>query len=283
MGTLATVPELPEVESYRRLALSVVGRSILSVAAQDGWYLKNGTTEGALQRICVGCRLAGVRRIGKLLLFEFRDRQGTVETGVDPDVDPGVDPVVGIRFGMTGSLRLNGHSNVGQLLYTSRRNDPAWDRVIIRFAGGDALAVHDPRRLGGVIVDPDVSHLGPDALSISLADMVAAVASSTAPLKARLLDQSKVAGIGNLIADELLWQTGLSPVRSAGSLSANEVHRLHGQLSRTLAELIGRGGSHLGDLMAERHTGGVCPKDGAELARTIVGGRTSWWCPVHQV
>jgi len=81
----------------------------------------------------------------------------------------------------------------------------------------------------------------------------------------------------------MLWRAGLSPVRSAGSLSPAEVRRLHRHLVRTLSDLTERGGSHLGDLMPERHTGGVCPKDGAPLARTTVGGRTSWWCPTHQV
>ena len=130
-----------------------------------------------------------------------------------------------------------------------------------------SLVVHDPRRLGGVSLNPDLSGLGPDAVSISAAQLGAALRGSRAPLKARLLDQSKVAGIGNLIGDEVLWRAALSPLRPAGSLSAPEVRRLHRNLNRVLTELLDRGGSHLGELMDERHRDGRCPKDGALLLR----------------
>jgi formamidopyrimidine-DNA glycosylase len=91
-----------------------------------------------------------------------------------------------------------------------------------------------------------------------------------------------VAGIGNLIADEVLWRAGLSPLRPAGSLTAAEVRRLHRHLVSTLSRLIEQGGSHLGELVDERHPDGRCPRDGAALTRSVVGGRTTWWCPRHQ-
>ena len=83
-----------------------------------------------------------------------------------------------------------------------------------------------------------------------------------------------MAGIGNLIADELLWRAGLSPVRPASSLTPAELRRLHRHLVGTLGDVTARGGSHLGDLIEERHLGGRCPKDGTELVRATVGGRT---------
>jgi formamidopyrimidine-DNA glycosylase len=101
-------------------------------------------------------------------------------------------------------------------------------------------------------------------------------------LKARLLDQSRLAGVGNLIADEVLWRAGLAPARPANSLTANELRRLHRHVATGLADLIRRGGSHLGDLQPERRPGGHCPRDHAELSRGVVGGRTTWWCPRHQ-
>ena len=119
--------------------------------------------------------------------------------------------MVGVRFGMTGSLLVDGTDVVGRLQYSSRRYDPAWDRWALTFADGGRLVVHDPRRLGGVTLDPGVSHLGPDAASIGVAGLGRALAGSSAPLKARLLDQSRIAGVGNLIADEVLWRAGLSP------------------------------------------------------------------------
>jgi formamidopyrimidine-DNA glycosylase len=109
-----------------------------------------------------------------------------------------------------------------------------------------------------------------------------ALATSRAPLKAWLLDQAHVAGIGNLIADEALWRAGLSPARPARSLTAAEVGRLHRHLHGTITDFIAGGGSHLGKLMGERRAGGVCPKDGTPLVRALIGGRTTWYCPRHQ-
>jgi formamidopyrimidine-DNA glycosylase len=260
------VPELLEVETYRQLAESALGRTIAAVASPDAWFLKGGVSGPTLSRSLVGRRFVAARRIGKLLLL---------------DVDAG--PTVGIRFGMTGTLIVDDRAGVDQMRYAPKRRDPVWDRWTVRFGDGGTLVVHDPRRLGGVLLDPDVSALGPDAFAIGRAQLAATLQESRAPLKARLLDQAKVAGIGNLIADELLWRAGLSPLRPSDSLTPNEVRRLHANLARTLADLTRDGGSHTGDLMEERRTGGRCPRDGHELTRSTVGGRTSWWCPGHQV
>ncbi len=226
-----------------------------------------GAADGALlSGLLVGRQFTDARRIGKLLLLDVAD-----------------GPVIGLRFGMTGTLWVDGDDAVGELLYSPTRRDEAWERWSVTFADGGRLVMHDPRRLGGVSLDPDLSNLGPDAAGIGPSALATALSGSTAPLKARLLDQSRIAGIGNLIADEVLWRAGLSPMRPAGSLSLSELRRLHRHLGRTLSDLSTRGGSHLGDLMPERHVGGVCPKDGTPLERSTVGGRTSWWCPGHQV
>jgi formamidopyrimidine-DNA glycosylase len=258
------VPELPEVESYRRLALSVRGRMVTSIATPDSWFLKEGATGSVLRRALVGHRVVEARRIGKIVLLDMEDGD-----------------VLGLRFGMTGTLLVDGQAGVDRLIYSSQQFQRKWDRFTMRFEQG-SLVVHDPRRLGGVSLNPDLSRLGPDAVSITAAELGAALRGSSAPLKARLLDQAKVAGIGNLIGDEILWRAALSPLRPAGSLSATEVRRLHRNLHRTLTQLLERGGSHLGDLMEERHRDGRCPKDGTLLSRATVGGRTTYWCPLHQ-
>jgi formamidopyrimidine-DNA glycosylase len=259
------VPELPEVELYVGLARRALGRTVVSVSAPDPWFIKGGEDGSALRRALVGRQVTGARRIGKLILIDFDD--GTT---------------LGIRFGMTGILVVDDEAGVDELVYAPRRNDPRWDRFSLAFDAGGILVVRDPRRLGGVALDPDVSRLGPDAATIGLSALAEALRGGKAPLKTRLLDQSRVAGIGNLVADEVLWRSGLSPLRPAGSLSAAEVRRLHRHLRRTIDDLISRGGSHRGDLMEERHPGGRCPRDGWELTRSTVGGRTSWWCPHHQ-
>lgn len=260
------MPELLEVETYRQLAETAVGRTVASVRSPDPWFLKGATTAASLRRALVGHRFVAARRTGKLLLL---------------DLDSG--PTLGIRFGMTGALVVDGRAGVDQLRYAPRRRDPVWDRWSARFEDGGALVAHDPRRLGGVLLDPDESALGPDASSISRSELAAGLRGSHTALKARLLDQSRVAGIGNLIADEVLWRSGLSPLRPAGSLTTGEVTRLHRHLGRALGDMSERGGSHTGDLMDERRPGGLCPRDGTPLTRSTVGGRTSWWCPGHQV
>lgn len=261
------MPELIEVEAYRRLAERAVGRTIEGVQAPDGWYLKRGLSVRGLRAATLGREIAGARRVGKLLLIDL--------------AGPGA-PVLGLRFGMTGRLFLDGQPGIGRLLYASARPAARWDRLVLAFAEGGDLRVSDPRRLGGVELDPREPDRRSDAAGLTAARLAIALAGRPAPLKAVLLDQSRVAGVGNLIADELLWRAGLDPRRSAGSLTQAELRRLHRYLGSTLADLSARGGSHTGELMPERRPGGVCPKDGTSLSRTIVGGRTTWWCPAHQ-
>lgn len=246
------------------MADAALHRRIVGVHAPDAWYLKGGLDADAVAAALVGRRFVAARRIGKLLLL---------------DTSCG-GPVVGLRFGMSGRLVVDGRAGVDRLLYASGLDAPAWERFSVLFADG-ALVMRDPRRLGGVRLDPAEEALGPDALDITLSRLRAALAGE-APLKARLLDQSRLAGIGNLLADETLWRAGLDPRRPAMSLDAAESRRLHRHLVATVRSLIERGGSHTGDLMAARRPGGTCPRDAAPLARATVGGRTTWWCPVHQ-
>jgi formamidopyrimidine-DNA glycosylase len=258
------VPELLEIETYRRAADPVVGRRIAEVHAPDEWYAKGTTSTDELHAVLPGLRVTGTRRIGKLLLL---DTDG---------------PVLGLRFGMTGRLLVDGGASIDQLEYSSDRNDPAWDRFGVSFRGGGNLVIRDPRRLGGVELDPNESKLGPEASTVTLAPFRKILAASSAPLKARLMDQAKLAGLGNLLTDETLWRAGISPTRAADSLDATEVAGLHRAMRRTLDVLGERGGSHKGDLQPSRERGGRCPKDGEELRREDVGGRTTYWCPRHQ-
>ena len=260
------MPELPEVEAYRRLGERVVGRRVAEVVAPDAWYLKRRLTAAGLAAAVEGRRLTAVRRTGKLLMYDTDDS----------------GPVLGLRFGMSGRLVVDGAAGVDSLLYSSDRVLDRYDRFGLRFDNGGELVIRDPRRLGGVELDPVEARLGPDALTIGPAALARALAGSRAPLKARLLDQSRVAGVGNLAADEALWRAGLDPARPAGALAPAELRRLHRHLRGTMADLIDRGGSHRGELMAERRPGGVCPRDGTPLLRRTVGGRTTWSCPRHQ-
>ncbi|MBW3581399.1 MAG: formamidopyrimidine-DNA glycosylase [Actinobacteria bacterium] len=236
------------------------------MVAPDAWYLKGGLSAAALEEVLTGRSFVAARRIGKLLLL---------------DVAGG--PTLGLRFGMTGRLLVDGSAGVEELVYASVRDDVGWDRLRLDFVDGGELRVRDPRRLGGVFVDPDESRLGVDALAVTRSGLARVLAASTAPLKARLMDQARLAGVGNLAADEILFRAGLDPARPAASLTATELRRLHRHVVQTLDDLIAGGGSHTGTLQPSRMAGGSCPRDGAPLVRRTIGGRTTWSCPRHQV
>jgi formamidopyrimidine-DNA glycosylase len=262
-ASVPCVPELVEVELYRSAAEAAVGRTICEVVAPDAWFLKRGTTAAVLADALVGEVVVGVRRRGKLLLVDIGRT------------------TLGMHFGMTGRIVVDGSAPIDRLLYSTHRSDPAFDRFGLRWHGG-GLTMSDPRRLGGVELAPDEERLGPDALAISPIDLASVLGRTGRPLKAVLLDQQRVAGIGNLICDETLWRAGLSPMRPASSLNNDEVGQLSRRIKTTIVMLTKRGGSHTGDLQDHRFRGGRCPSDGAELRRDEVGGRTTYWCPQHQ-
>ena len=237
------MPEMLEAEAYRQAAAACVGRRIAAVRTPDPWFLKGGTDAAALEAALAGRRLDAVTRHGKVVLLH---------------VD---DATVSLRFGMTGRLLVDGRGPIDALEYGPARSDRRWVRFGLDFVGrGRAqrwLELEDPRRLGGVQLDPDLSDLGPDALLGRLGPArLAPILRSDAPLKAVLLDQPRIAGLGNLLVDETLWRTGLSPCRPARSLGSDDVRRLAAGIRRTVLLLQRRGGSHTGDLMAGRGRGG---------------------------
>lgn len=258
------MPEGIEIEIYRRAADGAVGRTISEVIAPDDYFLKHTTAE-ELTAALMGGVVTSTGRRGKLMLL-----------GVD-----GEQAALGLRFGMTGRLILDGAAPIDKLEYSSGRDDPAWDRLALRLDDGGLLRINDPRRLGGVELAPDLTALGIDFLDATPARLRGQLDSAVA-LKARLLDQKRIAGIGNLIADETLWRAGLDPARAARSLSHEEVKKLSRVLRSTVKILFARGGSHTGDLQEHRHREGRCPKDGALLDRRTIGGRTTFSCPQHQ-
>jgi formamidopyrimidine-DNA glycosylase len=255
------MPEVLEVEITRRAAAGqLVGRTIVDVVRTDPLVVDDGVDAEV-----PGARVESIDRRGKLLLFRTDG------------------PVVGMHFGMTGRLLVDNDAVIERLAYSGTSRDPVWDRWAARLDDGRIVRLHDPRRLGRIRLDPDLSQLGPDALALRRVDLAAALAGRRAPLKAVLLDQSAIAGLGNLLVDEFLWWTSLDPRRLAGALLPEEVGRLHATIRRRLPIMLRRGGSHTGTLSPEmRSMGGRCPRDGGELARATVGGRTTIWCPSHQ-
>lgn len=260
------MPEILEVEAARQvLAERALEREIARVHAPDAWFLKRGTTPAALRHALVGNAFTAARRRGKQIVLDTRD----------PEVR------LGVHLGMSGRVLVDGEEAGDPLVYASNRRTPKWHRFGVRFAHGGEFMLRDPRRLGGVELEPDENRLGPDAFSITFEQLDAAIDARTAPVKAVLMDQRRVAGLGNLLVDEALWRAGVAPGRPAGDLSGTERRQLHRSVRETLRVLRRRGGSHTGDLPRSTDLG--CPRDGEPLRRATIGGRTTYWCPAHQV
>lgn len=277
------VPELPEVESARAtIEEAALGRRIVEVDDADAWECRPhppGEIRGAL----LGRTLTGTFRRGKSMWCET--------SGSGRSRTPG--PVLGLHLGMSGRILVtDGHGRLseggdwlgGRYGRGAEQPDrkPEWDRFTLTFADGGTLRLFDKRRLGRVRLDPDLTRLGPDAAEVGLEEFAARVRRSRAPLKARLLDQSVVAGVGNLLADETLWQARLSPRRPADGLGDAELATLHAALHEATRAAIEHGGVHTGEMVGFRGAGRHCPRCGAGMVHATVGGRTTWWCPAEQ-
>lgn len=255
-----------EVESYRQLAHGLVGATVTRGWA-DAYAAKKLSSPRQWARAVRGLTLTGTDRRGKLMLIET--------DGVR----------LGMRFGMTGVLLVDSAAGVEGLFYGPHSYRDEWIRAGLEFADGRRLLLHDPRRLARVEIDPDLSELGPDALSLTRAqfDQVVATPRGEGPaIKARLLDQSAVAGVGNLLGDEILFRAGIDPRTPVGRLDGAQRTALYRAFTTTMRTLTRRGGSHLGDHMDGRTPGGYCPRDGGAMRIGVIGGRTTYWCSVHQ-
>ena len=260
------MPEVLEVESYRQLAHRTVGATIVRGWA-DGYAAKKLSSPSAWSRAVKNLTITGTARRGKLLLLQTN--------GV----------TLGMRFGMTGVLLIGDEAGIDGLFYGPHSYQSGWIRGGLELSDGRKLILHDPRRLGRFEIDPDLSELGPDALSLTrkeFDEVVHVRRGEGTAIKARLLDQSVVAGVGNLLADEILFRAGIDPRTPTGTLSLDERNRLYKAFRLTMRTLQQRGGSHLGDHMAARFPGGLCPRDGGQMQIATIGGRTTYWCPTHQ-
>jgi formamidopyrimidine-DNA glycosylase len=261
------LPEILEAEKARELIDErALGREIATVHAPDAWFLKRGLTPEAAEAALPGHRFTHARRRGKLLLL---------------DTDAG-GPTLALHLGMSGRVVIDGHAAGDPLLYAANGDNAAWLRFGVTFNDGGSLYLRDPRRLGAAELDPDEDRLGVDAFKLRLPVLRAQARASRAPIKAMLMDQSRIAGLGNLLVDEVLWRAGIDPARPARDLDRNERRRVHRAISRTVRTTLERGGSHTGDHMPQRFPGGVCPKDGTPYERRTVAGRTTFSCPHHQ-
>lgn len=232
---------------------------------------------GQLRDALTGRTLTAARRRGKTMWCET--------SGLGRSAIPGPD--LGIHLGMGGRIIVvsdDGRAAEGGGPRRQSTQPPrlVWNRFTLEFADGGSLVLFDRRRLGRVRLNPDLDALGPDAGDVTGAEFRGLIMKGTVAVKARLLDQSKIAGVGNLLADEALWRARVPPAAPAGRLPREDVDRLYRALRSALRSAIAKGGVHTGQVIAARHPGGRCPRCGAEMEHAAVGGRSTWWCSREQ-
>ncbi len=273
------MPELPEVESVRRqLEPALVGRRFERVTIDDPRLVRPYEPAEVAAEL-EGERVETVARRGKYLVVRF-----------------GSGRVLLIHLRMTGSLL---HARGGVL-----QDDPH-RRAVVRLDDGSDVAYRDVRRFGTwLLLEPGEAEpylqarVGDEPLDalFTAARLGQRLAGRRTSLKAALLDQRTLAGLGNIYVDEALWRARLSPLRPAGGLDRNELPRLHRGIRRALEQGLARQGSTLRDYRLPDGSGGSmqdefrvygrggepCDRCGTSIARTRIAGRTTWYCPTCQ-
>ena len=255
------MPELPEVETFKRyLDGTSLHQRITGLEVRDAYVLKHVSARELTRRL-KGRRFENSRRHGKHLFVRASDKLW-----------------LRLHFGMTGSLEYLKHDEVA----------PKTARVIFRFADNCRLAFDDQRKFGEIELIEDVDEflqtrgLGPDAAGIGLSQFKAIVGKHRGLVKAILLNQQLIAGIGNLYADEILFRARMHPSTEAARLSNKDVRRLFRATRYVLDKAIALKTDFdrlpKSWLLTHRGNGGKCPRCLRELKSATIGGRTSWFC-----
>jgi formamidopyrimidine-DNA glycosylase len=255
------MPELPDVEGFRKVLESCAkGRVIRRVDVRDTGVL-HGVSGRRLRDALEGRRFTWAERHGKWLL---------ARTG---------GPTVMLHFGMTGQL------------LCARPDDAVepHDRVLFTVGGDRQLRYRDQRKLQGLWLAADESDVerllarqGPDAMAVEREEFEAALASRRGSVKTTLTDQSVLAGLGNLLADEILWRAKLRPAGRANDLTEAERRRLYTQMRRTLRSAVTAGCVPPRDSWLTGHRDDpvpTCPRCDGPLRRSRMAGRGTVWCP----
>jgi formamidopyrimidine-DNA glycosylase len=270
------MPELPEVETVRRaLEPALVGRTIERAEIVDARLTRPEEPQLVAAELD-GERVAAVERRGKYLVIRFQSGRALL-----------------VHLRMTGSFRTTRDGEGDE--------DP-YRRAVVSLDDGSDVAYRDVRRFGTwLLLEPDevepylAVRLGPEPLEQRFTPRVLRdrLAGRRAPLKAALLDQRTVAGLGNIYADEALWRAKLHPRREAGTLTAAEIRRAHTGIREALEMGVARQGSTLRDyrqpdgasgsmqdeFKAYGRLGEPCERCGTPIDRIVVGGRGTWYCP----
>lgn len=255
------MPELPDVEVFRRYLDSTALHQEIAGLEVDAERVILGGSPGELEQRLSGCRFAGTRRHGKHLFAAVGEGW------------------LAFHFGMTGYLDY----------HRDAAGDPAGSHAVIRFVSGYRLAFVDRRKLGhmGWVADPaSYTHdlgLGPDAWRMGREAFMERARGRRGKVKCWLMDQSVMAGIGNVYSDEVLFAAGIRPDRSLSTMARADLDALYQALDRVLEAAVAAGADPerlpAGFLVPRRRRGRACPRCGSQLQTAKVCGRTSYHCP----
>ena len=291
------MPELPEVETVARgLQGSVAGRRILSVTLRKSDFIDD---PAAIERELPGRRIARVERFGKFMLLQLTRQNGALDPAITEsgaaasNGTPAEAPeALLVHLGMTGNLSPH-HAEQPLAKHT---------HVTFVLDDGRELRYTDPRRFGrmaylaGETLAAELLRFGAEPLLVSAEEFARRIQSSRARIKALLLDQRVLRGVGNIYADESLWSARIHPAKPGTSLQLAEVESLRRALQKILRKAILMRGSSISDFVdaegvqgdyQQHHRvygreGEKCFRCGARIKRMIVAGRSSHFCPVCQ-
>ncbi|PYU04036.1 MAG: bifunctional DNA-formamidopyrimidine glycosylase/DNA-(apurinic or apyrimidinic site) lyase [Acidobacteria bacterium] len=263
------MPELPEVETVARgLQISVAGRRIVSVTLRKTDFMDDPDT---IEREVPGTQIARVERFGKFMLLRLvRDRAAS-----EPEAS---SKALLVHLGMTGNLAPHFAEQPRELRYTDARR---FGRMA--YLAGETLAA-------------ELLRFGADPLEVTAEEFAKRIESSRARIKALLLDQTVLRGVGNIYADESLWSAGIHPAKSGAKLKRKELARLRQALQKILRKAIQMRGSSISDFVdaegqpgdyqqhhrAYGREGKKCFRCGRAIKRIIIAGRSSYFCPACQ-
>src|SRR6185436_18924538 len=258
------MPELPEVETYARyFAKHALHQRIVRVHVLDERILGDIRKETFIRKL-KGCEFTETRRHGKHLFCRATAQPRNRATGW-----------LHLHFGMTGDLA-----------YYDTEQTPRFSKVVFDFENGAHLAFEDARLFGlaNIIASPDEfirdRGLGPDPLKLKYAGFAKLLEKRRGAIKSLLMSQEILAGLGNLYADEILFQTNIHPRRAVDRLGDADTRAIYTTMRRILRTAIARDLPPRA-LFHHREEGERCPRCGGTLRRTVVFGRTTYYCAKH--
>lgn len=258
------MPELPDVEYFRIYAQSTcLHQKIETVNTEENRVFKMPADD--IGRNLVGNSFKSAGRIGKYLFLKINTGMSLV-----------------LHFGMTGYLKY----------YWGKDSEPDYSPLIIKFDNGYNLAYINIRKLGRVLITDDVEdfskkkELGPDAMSLDEDEFVKILQKSRGYLKTTLMNQKKIAGLGNVYTDEILYQMGLSPKMKMEDVKNGDIEEIYKKMNKVLTTAINRRANPEefpeNYLIRRRSPGSECGICDGKIGRITVGGRSTYFCEKHQ-